>query len=135
MSIYTQYADQVRDAHAEWDQAVDAVIDGTKQYADQVRKAIAVKPEPTAEAFDYLSRALDAQNDASKQLGAASVDFTVAVLGQWDALAQAARAYLGATQEILREHADVHYEEYARVVERTTLAFRPAPVATSAAAA
>jgi hypothetical protein len=133
MSIYTQYAESLRDAHAEWAQAVESTTEGAKKYADQFRRAVVVDPEQAAEAFDFFNRALDTQADVCKKLSVASAELGVKVLTQLDALAEATRDFADGAQRVLNDQADWHVDEYVSGVERATQALTPSAKTDAAA--
>lgn len=134
MSIYTKYAESVRQAHAEWAQGFDSAAQNAQEYVSQARESV-VKPEQITDAFDYLERAIATQAQVTKRLAAASSTFATEVLSQLEAGAKAAREYASDTQEVLAEQANRHYADYVRTVERLTQAKGAAVTAASSVVA
>jgi hypothetical protein len=123
MSIYTQYAETVREAQVNWGRGVEVLTDNAKRVLDQVQQAVAtaVKDDLDNGALDYLKRTLDAQRDANKKFAAISTEFSERLLTQGAALADAARSYADSTQEVLRDQADKQYDEFAAARQRAQL--------------
>jgi hypothetical protein len=137
MSIYTQYADTVRESQVTWERGVDVFTDNAKKVLGQVQETVAtvVKTDASDSVFDYLRRTLDAQGDASKKFAALSADFSEQVIAQSKALVSAARDYAGTAQEVLREQAEKQYDEFAAARQRAEDAVRQVPSAGDAKAA
>jgi hypothetical protein len=130
MSIYTQYADNVRQSTATWVRGVEVLTDNAKQTLGQFQQstAAAVQTDPSEGLIDYLKRAVDAQGEISKRFAVLSADFSVQVLAQSEAFANAARDYAGSTQELLTEQAGKQYDEFTAARQRAEDAIRQVPV-------
>jgi uncharacterized protein YPO0396 len=137
MSIYSQYADTVRESQVTWDRAVEVFTDNAKNFLGQVEQsfASALEADATSGAFDYLKRNLDAQRDVSKKFAALSAQFSERVIAQGESLANAARDYAGGAQEVLRDQAGKQYDEFAAARQRAEDALRHGSAAAAPAPA
>ena len=126
MSIYSQYADAVRESQVTWDRAIEVFTDNAKTLLGQAEQsfASALEVDPSTGAFDYLKRNLDAQREVSKRFTALSAQFGERVIAQGESLANAARDYATGAQEVLRDQAGKQYDEFAAARQRAEDAVR-----------